>query len=116
MVLRNSVKETIRDRVVQTSAMLVLEPIFEADLPKEQYAYRADRSALDAVQHVHKLINTGHGQIVDVEMRSQLAIERAGLVTLHLQPARRSSIPTINRESKIFSFRPPVKSHVINLK
>src|SRR6266478_9344522 len=29
-----------------------------------------------------------------VEMRSQLAIERAGLVTLHLQPARRSSIPT----------------------
>ena len=45
---------------MQTSAMLVLEPIFEADLPKEQYAYRADRSALDAVQHVHKLINTGH--------------------------------------------------------
>ena len=54
---------TIRDRVVQTSAMLVLEPIFEADLQPEQYAYRADRSALDAVQHVHKLINTGHGQI-----------------------------------------------------
>src|SRR6266705_401118 len=33
-----------------------------------------------------------------VEMRSQLAIERAGLVTLHLQPARRSSIPTIGRK------------------
>ena len=31
-----------------------------------------------------------------VEMRTQLAIERAGLVTLHLQPARRSSIPTID--------------------
>jgi RNA-directed DNA polymerase len=61
---------TIRDRVVQTSAMLVLEPIFEADLPKEQYAYRADRSALDAVQHVHKLINTGHGQIVDADLSS----------------------------------------------
>ena len=59
---------TIRDRVVQTSAMLVLEPIFEADLPKEQYAYRADRSALDAVQHVPKLINTGHGQIVDADL------------------------------------------------
>ena len=51
---------TIRDRVVQTAAGLVLEPIFEADLAAEQYAYRADRSALDAVQHVHKLINTGH--------------------------------------------------------
>src|SRR6202047_27903 len=61
---------TIRDRVVQTSAMLVLEPIFEADLPKEQYAYRADRSALDAVQHVHKLIHTGHGQIVDADLSS----------------------------------------------
>src|SRR6201987_139622 len=60
----------IRDRVVQTAAMLVLEPIFEADLPTEQYAYRADRSALDAVQHVHKLINTGHGQIVDANLSS----------------------------------------------
>jgi len=48
----------------------VLEPIFEADLPKEQYAYRADRSALDAVQHVHKLINTGHWQIVDADLSS----------------------------------------------
>ncbi len=61
---------TIRDRVVQTAAMLVLEPIFEADLQPEQYAYRADRSALDAVKHVHKLINTGHGQIVDADLSS----------------------------------------------
>src|SRR5215472_13137470 len=61
---------TIRDRVVQTAAVLVLEPIFEADLMPEQYAYRADRSALDAVQHVHKLINTGHGQIVDADLSS----------------------------------------------
>jgi RNA-directed DNA polymerase len=61
---------TIRDRVAQTSAMLVLEPIFEADLQPEQYAYRADRSALDAVQHVHKLINTGHDQIVDADLSS----------------------------------------------
>jgi RNA-directed DNA polymerase len=51
-------------------AVLVLEPIFEADLQPEQYAYRADRSALDAVQHVHKLINTGHGQIVDADLSS----------------------------------------------
>src|SRR5262244_4212357 len=59
---------TIRDRVVQTAAVLVLEPIFEADLPSEQYAYRADRSALDAVQHVHRLLNTGHGQVVDADL------------------------------------------------
>jgi RNA-directed DNA polymerase len=50
----------IRDRVAEMAAVLVLEPIFEADLPPEQYAYRRDRSALDAVQHVHKLIKTGH--------------------------------------------------------
>jgi len=61
---------TIRDRVAQTAAVLVLEPIFEADLQPEQYAYRADRSALDAVQHVHKLITTGHGQIVDADLSS----------------------------------------------
>jgi integrase len=58
----------IRDRVAQTAAVLVLEPIFEADLQPEQYAYRADRSALDAVRHVHKLLNTGHGQIVDADL------------------------------------------------
>lgn len=59
---------TIRDRTVQTAAVLVLEPIFEADLQPEQYAYRKDRSALDAVRHVYKLINTGHGGIVDADL------------------------------------------------
>jgi retron-type reverse transcriptase len=43
----------IKDRVAQTAAVLVLEPIFEADLQPEQYAYRSDRSAFDAVRHVH---------------------------------------------------------------
>ena len=59
---------TVRDRTVQTAAVVVLEPIFEADLQPEQYAYRKDRSALDAVRHVHKLINTGHGEIVDADL------------------------------------------------
>jgi RNA-directed DNA polymerase len=58
----------IRDRTAETAAVLVLEPIFEADLQPEQYAYRPDRSALDAVKHVHKLINTGHGEIVDADL------------------------------------------------
>jgi len=60
----------IRDRTAEMAAVLVLEPIFEADLPPEQYAYRRDRSALEAVRHVHKLINTGHGEIVDADLSS----------------------------------------------
>ena len=55
----------IRDRIVMMAAVLVLDPIFEVDLQPEQYAYRHDRSALDAVRNVHKLINTGHVEIVD---------------------------------------------------
>jgi RNA-directed DNA polymerase len=58
----------IKDRVAQMAVVLVLGPIFEADLQPEQYAYRPDRSALDAVKHVHKLLNTGHGQIVDADL------------------------------------------------
>jgi group II intron reverse transcriptase/maturase len=59
---------TIKDRVVQTAAGLVLEPIFEADLQPEQYAYRPERSALDAVRKVHALVNTGHTEVVDADL------------------------------------------------
>jgi retron-type reverse transcriptase len=55
---------------VQTAVLSVLELIFETDLQPEQYAYRADRSALDAVRHIHKPINTGHGKIVDADLSS----------------------------------------------
>jgi RNA-directed DNA polymerase len=58
----------IRDRVAQMAAVLVLEPIFEADLQPEQYAYRPERSGLDAVRHVHSLLNTGHGQVIDADL------------------------------------------------
>jgi RNA-directed DNA polymerase len=58
----------IRDRAVMMAAVVVLDPIFEADLQLEQYAYRRGRSALDAVRHVHKLINTGHQEIVDADL------------------------------------------------
>ena len=60
----------ICDRAVMMAAVLVLDPILEADLQLEQYAYRRGRSALDAVRHVHKLINTGHGEIVDADLAS----------------------------------------------
>jgi len=59
---------TIRDRVVQTAALLVLEPIFEADLQPEQYAYREGRSAIEAVQEVHRLVMQGYREIVDADL------------------------------------------------
>ncbi len=59
---------TIKDRVVQMAAVLVLEPIFESDLQPEQYAYRPGRSALDAVSQVHSLLNTGHTEVIDADL------------------------------------------------
>jgi len=59
---------TIRDRVVQMAAVLILEPIFEVDLQPEQYAYRPNRSALDAVEAVHALVNSGHTEVVDADL------------------------------------------------
>ena len=62
----------IQDRVVEWAAGLVLEPIFEADLQPEQYAYRQDRSALYAVRQVHQLLSTGHGQVVEADLSGYL--------------------------------------------
>ena len=58
----------VRDRVAQTAATLVLSPIFEADLEPEQYAYRPGRGAQDAVRRVHRLLNTGHLEVVDADL------------------------------------------------
>jgi len=59
---------TIRDRVVQMAAVLVLEPIFEADLPPEQHAYRSGKRALDAVVEVQALLQAGYTDVVDADL------------------------------------------------
>jgi RNA-directed DNA polymerase len=59
---------TIRDRVVQMAAVLVLEPIFEADLPPEQHAYRRGMSALDAIDKVQGLLHAGYTDVVDADL------------------------------------------------
>jgi group II intron reverse transcriptase/maturase len=59
---------TLRDRVCMTAAMLVLDPIFEADLPPEQYAYRRGRNAQQAVVEVEELLFRGHPEVVDADL------------------------------------------------
>ena len=58
----------IKDRVAQMAAVMVLEPIFEADLPEEQYGYRHGRSAHDAIRTIHGWLNRGHREVVDCDL------------------------------------------------
>jgi len=59
---------TIRDRVAQTAAKLVLEPIFEADFEDSAYGYRPRRGAVDAIKEVHRLICRGYTDVVDADL------------------------------------------------
>src|SRR6267154_4253943 len=59
---------TIRDRVVQTAAKLVLEPIFEAGLEDCAYGYRPGRSGADAIKEVHALLCRGYTDVVDADL------------------------------------------------
>jgi group II intron reverse transcriptase/maturase len=99
---------TVRDRVVQTAAVLVLGPIFEADLQPEQYAYRPERSALDAVQCVHSLLNTGHTEVVDADLSGYFdEIPHAELMK---SVARRVSDGSMLRLIKMW-LQAPVEEH-----
>jgi RNA-directed DNA polymerase len=59
---------TIRDRVVQTAALLILQPIFDADLEPTAYGYRPGRTALEAVQAVHRALCAGQTEVVDADV------------------------------------------------
>ncbi len=59
---------TIRDRVAQTAAKLILEPVFEADLEPNAYGYRPRRNAQVAVKKVHELLLQGHTDVVDADL------------------------------------------------
>jgi group II intron reverse transcriptase/maturase len=59
---------TIRDRVVQMAAALVMQPIFEADLPDEQFGYRPEKSALQAVEAVQRHLDAGYTEVVDADL------------------------------------------------
>ena len=77
----------IKDRVVQMAVVLILEPIFEADLEPEQFAYRAGRSALDAVRLVHGLLNTRHTEVIDADLSGYFdSIPHAELMKSEVDP------------------------------
>ncbi len=59
---------TIRDRVVQTAAKIVLEPIFEADFEDNCYGYRPQRRSVDAVKEVHFALCQGYTDVVDADL------------------------------------------------
>ena len=59
---------TLRDRVVQTAAKLVLEPIFEADLDPSAFGYRPRRSGMDAIREVHQRLCAGYTDVVDADL------------------------------------------------
>ena len=63
---------TIRDRVVQAAAKIVLEPIFEADFEDGAYGYRPRRSAIDAVKETHRLLCRGYTDVVDADLSKYL--------------------------------------------
>ena len=84
---------TLRDRVCMTAAMLVLEPIFEADLPSELYAYRPGRNAQQAVVEVEELLFRGHPDVVDADLADYFgSIPHADL----LKSAARRIVPPQN--------------------
>ena len=59
---------TIRDRVAQAAAKIVLEPIFEADFTENAYAYRPKRNARQAIEQVHGLLKDGYTYVVDADL------------------------------------------------
>lgn len=59
---------TIRDRVVQTAVLVILQPIFEADMEPTAYGYRPKRTAREAVETVHRALCAGQTQVVDADV------------------------------------------------
>jgi RNA-directed DNA polymerase len=81
---------TIRDRVVQTAAKLVLEPIFEADFEDSAYGYRPRRGAGDAIKEVHRLLCRGYTDVVDADLSKYFdTIPHAELLRCVAAPHRR---------------------------
>jgi RNA-directed DNA polymerase len=61
---------TVRDRVVQTALLMVLEPIFERDFAHHSYGFRPGRGCKDALREVELLLKAGYTMVIDADVRS----------------------------------------------
>ena len=74
---------TIRDRVVQMAATLVLTPIFEADFRPSSYGFRPRRSATQALETLRVRGARGGNHVLDADIRDYFSrIDQARLLTL----------------------------------
>jgi group II intron reverse transcriptase/maturase len=74
---------TVRDRVVQMAAKIVIEPIFEADFHESSYGFRPKRSATQALEAIRKAGNRGHNFVVDADIQGYFDnIDRSMLMEL----------------------------------
>ena len=60
---------TIRDRIVQTALLYVIEPIFEYSFHEHSYGFRPGRSARQAVDRVEELLGAGNTWVVDADIK-----------------------------------------------
>lgn len=60
----------IRDRVVQTAAKLVIEPIFEADFEDDSYGFRPKRSAHQALEAIEEALQQGMSWVLDADIEA----------------------------------------------
>jgi RNA-directed DNA polymerase len=61
---------TVKDRIVQTAALLVLEPIFEADFLDCSYGFRPGRNAHQAIDEIHQHVSAGFREVYDADLKS----------------------------------------------
>lgn len=74
---------TVRDRVIQMAAKLVIEPIFEADFQPCSYGFRPKKSATQALEMIREAGNRGHSFVVDADIQGYFdGIDRNTLMEL----------------------------------
>src|SRR3990167_5337379 len=59
---------TVKDRIVQMAAKLVIEPIFEADFQENSYGFRPKRNAHQAIEDITLHLNKGYTQVIDADI------------------------------------------------